>query len=92
LTAAPMRRMTSRAARTARRGSHPSTAAADLARTILSWEGVTARRGEARLGRETLGRLPGHVRAGELERVLDAFRDRYDSAADDVDRRAGVRG
>jgi hypothetical protein len=91
LTVARMRRMTARAARPARRGSHPSTAAADLAGAILSWEGVTARRGEARLGRESLGRLPRHIRAGELERVLDAFRERYDRAASAVDRRAGVR-
>jgi hypothetical protein len=58
---------------------------------VLAWEGVTARRGEARLGRESLGRLPRHVRAGQLERVLETFRERYDRAAEVVDRRAGVR-
>ena len=63
-----------------------------LADTILSWEGVTARHGEARLGRESLGRLPGRVRAGELERVIDAFRERYERAAGAIDRRAGVHG
>jgi len=79
-----------RAARPARRG-HPSQAASQLADAVLAWEGVTARRGEARLGRESLGRLPRHVRAGQLDRVMDTFRERYDRAAVDVDRRAGVR-
>ena len=62
-----------------------------LADTILSWEGVTARRGEARLGRESLGRLPRRVRASDLERVIDPFRERYELAAGAIDRRAGVR-
>jgi hypothetical protein len=87
---ATLSRRPARAVRPARRG-HPSRAASQLADAVLAWEGVTARRGEARLGREPLGRLPRHVRAGELERVVEMFRERYERAANAVDRRAGVR-
>ena len=87
---ATLSRGPARAVPSARRG-HPSRAASQLADAVLAWEGVTARRGEVRLGRESLGRLPRHVRAGQLERVLDTFRERYDRAADVVDRRAGIR-
>jgi hypothetical protein len=72
----------------ARRGG----GAGRLAEVVVGWEGVTASRGEARLGRESLGRRPGRVRSGELDRVVEAFRRRYAAAQDAIDRRAGVRG
>ena len=60
-------------------------------RAVTSWEGVTVRDGHARLGRDDLGRLPRRVLAFNVERTIGRFRTRYERAADQVDRRAGVR-
>jgi hypothetical protein len=66
-------------------------ATADRVRTaVTSWEGVTVRNGHARLGRDDLGELPRHVLPWRVERLITRFRERYEAAADLIDRRAGV--
>jgi hypothetical protein len=77
---------------TPRSRSDARSGAERVRRAVTSWEGVTVRDGHARLGRDDLGRLPRRVLAFKVERTIGRFRSRYERAADQVDRRAGVRG